>query len=106
MEETMKSLQKTFALALFAMPLAACGGNDGPEMLEGFEPDAPAPDEIQILSPVIRDVPPGADVLLCSYLPMSDALENTIDVIATTGFQSALASHHGVLYTVQRERPV
>jgi hypothetical protein len=102
----MTSLRKTFALTLFALPLAACSGDSGPEMLEGFEPDAPAADEIQILSPIIRDLQPGTDVLMCTYLPMSDALEETIDVIATTGFQSTLSSHHAVLYTVNRERPV
>jgi hypothetical protein len=98
----MRGLSLTFA----ALLLAACGGDSGPEMLEGFTPEPPAADEIQIVSPIIHDVQPGQDVLLCSYLPLDQALLDTIDVVGTTGFQSAIASHHAVLYTVTRERPV
>src|SRR5690349_23533509 len=99
-------MAKTISALLLALPLAACGTDDGQELLAGFEPPAPAADEIQVISPIIRDVEPGADVLLCSYLPLDQALADTIDVIATTGSQSAVASHHAVLYTVNRERPV
>jgi hypothetical protein len=89
-----------------ALLLAACSGSSSPELLEGFDPPAPAADEIQILSPVIRDIAPGADVLLCTYLPVDQALDETLDVTAITGAQSELASHHAVLYTALRDRPV
>jgi hypothetical protein len=102
MEDLMKSLTCLFVL----IPLAACGGDSGPELLEGFDPDPPAADEIQIISPIIRDVQPGDDVLLCSYLPMDQALTETLDVIGITGFQTSIGAHHAVLYTVMHERPV
>ena len=90
---------------------AACGadGDDGPttpEILDGFAPRAPGPDELQVVGPIVRDIAPGADVTLCSYLPLDRAFPDTLDVVGAEGFQSHLAAHHAVLYLVERERPV
>jgi hypothetical protein len=100
----MKSLVGT---ALLSLGLAACGGgSDAPELLEGFEPVPPAEGEIQIISPIVWDIAPGADVTLCSYLPLDQALDETLDIIGAYGMQSAIASHHSVLYMVERDRPI
>jgi hypothetical protein len=86
--------------------LIACAGNSGPELLAGFTPPAPAAGQIQIISPIVRDIKAGQDITLCSYLPLDQALDQTWDITASSGIQSMIASHHSVLYMVQSERPV
>jgi hypothetical protein len=100
----MKSLVGT---ALVTFGLAACGGgSDAPELLEGFDPPAPGDGEIQVVGPIVHDIAPGADVTLCSYLPVDQAFEETLDIVGATGFQSGVGGHHSVLYMVQAERPL
>lgn len=93
-------------LAIVCFGLAACAGDDGPDILDGFEVPAPGDGEIQLLSPILEDLPPGADVTLCTYLPMDVAFADTVDIIAGRGYQSPAGGHHAILYTAERERPV
>ena len=86
--------------------LIACGTDSGVEMLAGFNPPAPSAGQIEIISPIVRDIKPGQDITLCSYLPLSQALDQTYDITQSSGEQSMIASHHSVLYMVQSVRPV
>ncbi len=100
-------MNKTIGLGLLTLALAGCG-EDGPtvELMEGFEPPAPEVGQIQIVSPIIEDIAPGADVTLCTYLPAGSGFAETLDVIEALGYQSEIGSHHAVLYMAERERPV
>ncbi len=95
-------------LSTMGLVLAACGADDvsGPELLDGFAPPAPGPGEIQLVSPIVRDIAPGADVTLCTYLPLSASLPEAADVIEATGYQSLGGSHHAILYQARQPRPV
>lgn len=87
--------------------IAACASDPaGPELLEGFEPPPPGEGEIQIIGPIVRDIAPGADITLCSYLPPDQVFDETMDVIGARGIQSAVGGHHGIVYMVESERPV
>ena len=79
---------------LIFVSCAACSTNS--DLLDGFEPPPPGEGEIQYLSPIVRDVQPGDDRIVCSYL---DAyIEDERDVARITGYQT-LGNHHTVLYT-------
>jgi hypothetical protein len=95
-------------VAMLGLLLAGCAseGDSGPEMLDGFEPPAPAEGQIQIVSPIVRDIASGADVTLCSYLPIDQALPSTLDVTDAVGLQSDIGGHHAIVYLAERERPV
>jgi len=65
-------------------------------LLGGFEPPPPGEGEVQYLSPIVRDIQPGDDRIICSYL---DAyIDDDRDVARIAGYQT-LGSHHTVLYT-------
>lgn len=84
-----------------ALLLVGCGTDDvttDEPLLDGFEPPAPASDEIQIISPAVRGIAPGADVNLCSYIDRR--LTEDIDILSYRGFQSSVGGHHTILYAV------
>jgi hypothetical protein len=92
---------------LLTLGLAACAAEDaGPPLLEGFAPPPPGPGQVQVVSPIIEDIAAGADVTLCTYLPVDQAFDEDLDVVAATGFQSSVGSHHAVLYLATRDRDV
>lgn len=103
-----KTIKLRAAIGLLTIALGACSGDDGTtvELMEGFDPPAPAANQVQVVSPIIEDIAPGADVTLCTYLPAGAAFDETLDVIEALGYQSAVGSHHAVLYMAERERPV
>ena len=85
-------------LALLLLALApACSSDEGAEpLLAGFSPPAPGKDEVQYLSPIVRDIQPGEDRIICSYL---DAyVEDDLDVARLAGYNTP-GSHHIILYT-------
>jgi hypothetical protein len=87
---------------LIAIMLAACTSDStpsGPELLAGFEPPAPGPGEIQVVGPVVDDIPPGSDIMYCSYL--DGTYDHDIDVTAFAGYQSS-SGHHVLLYAANR----
>ncbi len=94
------------AMGAATMVIVVGCGTNGPELLKGFDPPAPKQGEIQIVSPIVKGIEPGQDITLCSYLPVSEALSATKDIIGYTALQSTPGGHHSVFYTVQSERPV
>src|SRR5262245_22237566 len=85
--------------------LLGCGGEgtSGPELLEGFTPTPPTTGQIQLVTPIIEDIQPGADVTLCTYLDFDDA--EGFDITNYQAFQS-LNNHHNILYSVtNRQAP-
>jgi hypothetical protein len=85
----------TRQLALVSCLLAACASDSESELLAGFSPPPPASGEVQYLSPIVRDVQPGEDRVLCTYL---DAyIDSDADIGRIAGYTTA-GNHHAVLY--------
>ncbi len=97
---------RTILFGLLGLGVAACAGDDAPVFMEGFDPPPPGEGEIQIVSPIIEDMAPGADVTLCTYLDPDLSFAETVDVVYGRGYQSALVGHTALLYTAERNRPV
>ena len=102
---------------LLSLVIAACGVPQTADdtatpdaapsnLLPGFTPTPPGPGEVQVVSPIVHDIAPGADILLCSYLDPSAAFAATTDVTHVTGFQSVAGAHHAILYQARSPRPV
>lgn len=82
--------------------LVGCSSSGDSPFIDGFDPPAPADDEIQIISPAVRDIAPGADLTLCSYI--DDRVTEDTDITAYRGFQSSLGGHHVILYAVAQQQ--
>ena len=83
-------------IAIVSCLLAACASDSESELLADFSPPAPAVDEIQYLSPIVRDIKPGEDRIVCSYL---DAyVDSDADIGRIAGYNTP-GSHHIILYT-------
>lgn len=82
--------------AILCMVVAGCAADDGPELVAGFSPPAPGPNEVQYLSPIARAIQPGEDRIECSYLDAHVLDDSDIGRIA--GYNS-MGSHHIILYT-------
>ena len=82
---------------------AGCGGGgeSGPELLEGFNPEPPTTGQIQVITPIIEDIPAGADLTLCTYLDFEDA--DGFDITNYEPFQSG-NNHHNILYAVTNKQ--
>jgi hypothetical protein len=81
-------------LAVVWCCVVGCGA-EGPELVAGFSPPAPAAGEVQYVSPIIRDIQPGEERIVCSYL---DAyVDDDLDLSRIAGFSTA-AGHHIVMY--------
>ncbi len=104
----MRSIWILCAVTACSVPPADNGAPDAAasDLLPGFTPPDPAAGEVRILSPIVHDIAPGADVTLCSYLPASASFATTSDIVAAHGYQSALGSHHALLLLAARDRPV
>jgi len=86
----------TTRIALVSCLLAACASDSEPDLLAGFSPPAPAAGEVQYVSPIVRDIKPGEDRIVCSYL---DAyVEDDFDIGRIAGYNT-VGSHHIILYT-------
>lgn len=86
------------------LALAGCEAATGPSSeVAGFELPAVLPGELQIVSPAVRKIPAGANVMHCSYLDFR--FKETTDVV---GFHGALSlgGHHAILYVARQDRPV
>jgi hypothetical protein len=85
----------TRQFALVSCLLAACASDSEPELLAGFSPPPPGAGEVQYLSPIVRDVQPGEDRVLCTYV---DAfIENDSDIGRLAAYTTA-GNHHSVLF--------
>ena len=56
---------------------------DGTELLDSLDLPPAAPGELQIVSPIVRAIPPGKDITLCSYLDYR--ADKDFDVISYAG---------------------
>jgi hypothetical protein len=74
----------------------------GPELIPGFTPPAATTGELQIVSPAVRNIAAGANVMYCSYLDLKLA---PTDVLSFHGLLSS-GGHHLVLYVARQKRPV
>jgi hypothetical protein len=89
---------------LFALMLAAgcSGGSSGnSQIVAGFDPPKPASGELQILSPPVRNLPSGANVIYCSYLEQNVSGET--DVIGSYGTMTN-GGHHAILYVARQQK--
>ncbi len=93
-------------MGLVAAAGCAADDGDGVELVAGFDPPAPGPGDIQLISPIARGIAPGADITLCTYFPLSASLPESLDVTKATGYQSAAGAHHAILYQARQQRPV
>lgn len=89
-------------LLVASLFVAACTAERGPELVPGFSPPAPGAGEVQYLSPIVRDIQPGEERIVCSYLDAYVA--NDVDVAGIAGFSTA-GSHHVILYTTSLTQP-
>ncbi len=89
-------------LLLGSLLLVGCGADGDSPFIDGFHPPAPASDEIQIVSPPVLGVPPGADVTICAYI--DDRVAADTDIVAYKGFQTTVGAHHVILYSVQQQQ--
>lgn len=88
---------------LLVVPLfAACAAEHGPELVPGFSPPAPRAGEVQYLSPIVRDIQPGEERIVCSYLDAYVA--EGVDVASVVGYTTP-GSHHVILYTTSLTQP-
>jgi hypothetical protein len=114
----MPSLARLLVCSSF-LHLAACGSTaetPAPEKLahgekesEGsrydygqkFAPKAVAEGYTRVVAPVIKDIPPGADITYCQYI--LPPVEQTVDILHVTGEQSA-GGHHAVAFATTASR--
>jgi hypothetical protein len=89
-------MMTTTRFALVSCLLAACASDNEPDLLAGFSPPAPGPGEVQYVSPIVRDIQPGEDRIMCSYL--DEYVENDADIGRIAGYNTT-GSHHIILYT-------
>lgn len=82
--------------------LVGCGSSAESPFIDGFDPPAPADDEIQIIAPAVRGIAPGADLTLCSYI--DDRILEETDIVDYQGFQSGVGAHHAILYSVTNQQ--
>ena len=82
--------------------VVGCGSSGESPFIDGFDPPAPADDELQIVAPAVRGVAPGADVTMCAYI--DTRVEVDTDVVAYHGYQSVVGGHHVILYSVQQQQ--
>ena len=92
-------MTKLLASSLF---LVACASDGESKFIDGFDPPAPAADEIQIVAPAARAIQPGGDLTLCAYV--DDRVATDTDVTAYHGYQSSIGGHHVILYSVQQQQ--
>jgi Copper type II ascorbate-dependent monooxygenase, C-terminal domain len=74
--------------------VAACGTN-APDYIPGFDPPPVQDGYTRYVTPVVKDIGPGADQEWCQWV--APAATEDQDVIAFTGKQSE-TGHHAVLY--------
>src|SRR5262245_7057330 len=80
--------------------LPACG-SEQPTFSPGFSPPPAMHGEMTVLSPIIKDLQPGVDVTVCSYLDTT--FKDSTDVVGFRAFQS-VPGHHIMLVAVRRSQ--
>ncbi len=92
-------------LLFSVLVVVGCTSSNGSsvELIAGFSPPPPGPDGIQLIIPPIRNIQPGTDTTLCTYLEYRT--DKDYDIFNYEGFQSAQAAHHVLLYAVSQTKP-
>jgi hypothetical protein len=83
---------------LFAAPIFA----SGQDRLPGFNVPAPQSGAIEVVTPILGEIKPGEEVMLCTYMDVD--LPNDIYVESYRAFQSREGAHHAILYSVKNRR--
>ena len=65
------------------------------------EPDDPQDQVLEIATPLLQGIEPGADVMLCSYL--DEWVEADADVVAFSGAQTEFG-HHAILFEARLDQ--
>jgi hypothetical protein len=94
-------MKRGFFIALTAVACSSGGGHN-PAFIAGFDPPAPAMDQIQIISPIWKDIAPGSDVTYCSYV--ANPIGRDVDIVDASAFQSQ-NGHHILLMAVGEDSP-
>src|SRR5687767_8449824 len=97
MERTQEHrMMRSISTACFALALAGCGANEGPELIDGFELPALEPGYTRFVTPIVRGIEPGQDVTYCQWLTVPN--DRDLTVRNFKGLQSHFG-HHIVLYS-------
>ena len=80
---------------VFASFAAGCGTNDAVDYVAGFDPPPVADGFTRYVTPVVKDIAPGANVEMCQWV--AAASDQAQDVLDFNGSQSP-TGHHAVLY--------
>ncbi len=83
--------------------LAGCATSPPSPFAKGFHPDPPGANQIQVYTPIFKDIQPGQDVTYCTYLDYHT--DKILDVTTYKGYQT-VGGHHTILYTANIEKPV
>jgi hypothetical protein len=75
--------------------LVGCGTDSGTQWVADFNPPAAPAGYTRFVTPIIKDIEPGANVEWCQWVADADTVDR--DVMDVTGLQSA-TGHHAVLY--------
>lgn len=75
--------------------LAGCGTDPGTQWVDNFNPPPVADGYTRFVSPIVKDIEPGANVEWCQWVAAPSDVDR--DVMDLTGLQSA-TGHHAVLY--------
>jgi hypothetical protein len=88
--------------------MVGCGSDDAAPVnpgpyVPGFNPPPPNPGELTFVTPVFKNLTPGTDITMCSYLDQHFDTES--DVTNFRVYQAA-PGHHMVVYAAKKPQPV
>jgi hypothetical protein len=86
---------KTILFAILGMAAVGCGTDNGPDYIAGFDPPPVESGYTRYVTPVVKDIAPGADEEWCQWL--APAADSDQDVLNFSGLQST-TGHHAALY--------
>jgi hypothetical protein len=97
-------MKNTILLTIAAAVGVACSSEPKHDarFIQGFDPPAPASNELQVITPIVKGIAPGADVTYCSYI--ANPFGKDVDVVASDAFMS-LHGHHVLLMEVTDDNP-
>jgi len=98
-------MRTTISILLATAALAGCASDSGTDdgLIDGFEPAPVAAGYKRYVTPAVKALEPGKDVMLCQWLDVP--ADHDLDVIDVTGMQT-VAGHHAVLYSTSKIEPV
>lgn len=97
----MKKTILFLAATLFGVACSSEPKHDA-RFIAGFDPPAPAANELQVITPILKGIAGGADLTICSYI--ANPFGKDVDVIASDAFMSP-HGHHVLLMEVTDDTP-